>query len=118
MLDFYFQDTDTIRRLRKGMFGEFMDLYANELQEAGYSWQSAQTHLRLVEGFGGWLRYCKIDVHQANSRHIEKYVGYRNRNEQRTKSTGILTALKRMLRLVATTEQSSSKIRTDNRTPA
>jgi site-specific recombinase XerD len=118
MLEFYFQDTDTIRRLRKGLFGKFMDSYASELKEAGYSYQSAQMHIRLVEGFGGWLRYSKIDMHRVNSSHIEKYICYRNRKEQQTKSTGILTALKRILRLVATTQLSSGEVRTDNRTPA
>lgn len=117
MLEFYFQDTDTIRRLRRGQFGPFMDTYASELKEASYSYQSAQQHLRLVEGFGKWLKYSRIDIKQATSQHIEKYIAYRNRNQQRTKFTGILTALKRILRIVGSADVAGGGLLQDKRTP-
>jgi integrase/recombinase XerD len=117
MLEFYFQDTDTIRRLRKGMFGDLIDVYARDLKAAGYSYQSAQQYIRLVEGFGSWLRYTKIERYQATSQHIERYIRYRDRHEQRTKCTGILTALKRIVALVVNEDACTAK-RADKRTPA
>lgn len=116
MLEFYFHDTDTLRRFRQGMFGDLMDAYANELKENNYSYQSAQQHIRLVEGFGVWLRYTKIDRNHATSRHIEKYIRYRNRQNQQTKATGILTALKRIIRMVLDVNGADKKV--DNRTPS
>ncbi len=115
MLELYFQDTDTIKRFRRGEFGRYMDLYARDLKESEYSAQTAQQHIRFVEDFGRWLKYSRIDITEATSRHIEKYIAYRDRNQQRTKCTGILTALKRILRLVGAAGDPSSQVSQKNR---
>ncbi len=117
MLEFYFQDPDTIKRIRKGLFGPYIDSFADELKIVGYSWQSAQQHILFAEGFGIWLKYSRVDVDRVTLQHIDQYVRYRERHQQRTKGTGILTALKRIVKIVRAADTASSGVDQDKRTP-
>ena len=117
MLEFYFQDPDTIQRIRKGSFGLYIDSFADELKKAGYSWQSAQQHLLFAEAFGAWLKFSRVDVNRVTLQHVDKYVCYRERHQQRTKGTGLLTALKRIVKIVREADRNSDAVVEDHRTP-
>ena len=56
-------------------------------------------------------------MNRVTLQHIDQYVRYRERHQQRTKGTGILTALKRIVKIVRTADTTSSGIDQDKRTP-
>ena len=80
--------------------------------------KSAQQHVLFAEGFGIWLKYSKIEANHVTPQHIDKYVCYRERHQQRTKGTGILTAPKRIVKIIREADTSGKDVIQDNRTPA
>jgi site-specific recombinase XerD len=117
MLEFYFQDPDTIQRIRKGPVGPYIDSFADELKRAGYSWQSAQQHVLFAEAFGAWLKFSRAEVSRVTVHHIDKYVCYRERHQQRTKGAGLLTALRRIVKIIREADVDGDDSVQDARTP-
>lgn len=57
MLDFYFEAPFTLKRLRSGPSGPFIDGFAGSLKTAGYSWWTARVFLRSAAHIG---RYAEV----------------------------------------------------------
>ena len=85
---------------------------------AGYAWQSAQQHVLFAEAFGAWLKFSRVPVSRVTLQHVDKYICYRERHQQRTKGTGLLTALKRIVKIIREANTASDDVVQDERTPA
>lgn len=52
----FVRSPNRLSRIRTGPLGRFIELFAQELDEQGYSADSICTKIRLLVGFGIWLR--------------------------------------------------------------
>ncbi len=82
-LELFLKDADTIAALRRGLLGEHLDSYAQQLYEYRYKYAVAGYHIRLVGGFSRWLRLNRILVGEISSEHRQKYLRYRWRTLKR-----------------------------------
>ena len=68
MVDQFYSDPATLRRLRTGVLGAHIDGYARTLAERGYSRITARYSLRVVRHLNDWLhrrRLCATDLDEA-----------------------------------------------------
>jgi len=56
MLEVYFESPFTLKELRNGPSGEWMDGFAASLHDHGYSWWTGRHFLRVAHHLGNFLR--------------------------------------------------------------
>ena len=118
MLKKFLKDSRTLLRLREEPLGPFLDSFAKDLSDKGYSWQSARVHIQLAGGFSRWLKLNNIVAQSITFEHIPKYIKYRKTHQQRIEGTGITIALKRVLEIVQRDSGSVQKVSYETPAPA
>lgn len=92
-LNLFLKDINTISKLRKGPFGNYLDSFAQELDNQGYNYAVAGLRIRVVAGFCRWLKENRIPLEKISWDEIPKYLQYR-----RQKPTGCdASALKQFI---------------------
>lgn len=78
--DEYLNRSRVMQRLRRGLLGEHIHLYVEQLQRVGYSLESGHKFLSVVQGFAFWLGATGrtlSDVHEAV---VTQYLAERSRH--------------------------------------
>lgn len=57
-----YRDSCTLKRMRDGLLGAYVDGFAQQMLEQGYARASVRYALQLVADFGRWLSRCRIRV--------------------------------------------------------
>ena len=70
----FFKDIKTIERIKEGLLGRYIDLYAEQLRAEGYTRKSGSQKLRLIDDFSQWLECEPIEIRQLQLRHIHEYL--------------------------------------------
>ena len=70
----FFKDTKTIERMKEGLLGRYIVLYAEQLRAEGYTRKSGSQKLRLIDDFSQWLECKPIEIRQLQLRHIHEYL--------------------------------------------
>ncbi|MCP4202766.1 MAG: tyrosine-type recombinase/integrase [bacterium] len=73
MLDSYFVAPKTLRRLRNGTFGPYLDDFAEELKEKGYSRWTALTYLRSAAHLGHFVERQAIALEGVSDVTLDSY---------------------------------------------
>lgn len=73
MLDSYFVAPKTLRRLRNGTFGPYLDGFAEELKERGYSRWTAVTYLRSAAHLGRFVELQAIALETVSEATLDSY---------------------------------------------
>jgi len=72
-----FEDQRTPSRLRASFLGKFLDQFAADLADSGYSRASIRRKLEVVVRFGNWLQARNIGVNQIKFAHVKEYFDQR-----------------------------------------
>jgi integrase/recombinase XerD len=94
----FFENPQTLLRLREGPLGIYIDSFAKQLADQGYARSSARYQLLLVADFSRWLEQQQITDSDITSEHIGCYL--RQRAERYRPGKGDLSTLKRLLDLL------------------
>ncbi len=98
-LELFLKDIKTMSRVRQGLFGPYLDSFAQQLRDRGYNYAVAGLHIHLIDDFGGWMKRNRVSVAELSLQHAERYVRYRRRRRQPTGcDTSALTQFIRFLR--------------------
>lgn len=97
----YFRDPKTLRRLREGPLGTFIDLYAEQLIAEGHCSQSGGRCIRVVGDYSLWLTRKHLDVGDVNEQTVDQY--QRFRAKYRKPFLSDFPALKRLLKVLRKT---------------
>lgn len=73
----FFKDPRTPDRLRSSFLGKFLDQFAADLADSGYSRASIRRKLEVVVRFGDWLQSSNIGIKQIQFAHIKEYFDQR-----------------------------------------
>ena len=73
MLDFYFEAPFTLKRLRSGPSGPFIDGFAGSLKTAGYSWWTARVFLRSAAHIGLYAEVQGRCINDLNWSILDKF---------------------------------------------
>lgn len=73
----FVRSPNRLSRIRTGPLGRFIELFAQELDEQGYSADSICTKIRLLDGFGIWLRSKRFTAKDVSLSRIERYLRQR-----------------------------------------
>lgn len=92
----FFNDPQTLIRLRQGPLAPYLDSFAKLLRDEGYATLSARDYLPIIADFSRWLKLNRVAVHQITSEHTGKYMQYRDR-KQYAKRRGTVSTLRRLL---------------------
>jgi hypothetical protein len=79
MVQHFFLDPRTIRRLQEGPLGAYIDGLAAQLQAQGYAWQSARVQLRIVAELSRWLQRQGRSATDLSPSTVQAYLRYRRR---------------------------------------
>ena len=74
MVERFFVRSRTIRRLRDGPLGEYIDRFADRLWERGYARATARTKLWLVTDLSWWLQREQLTVDALNEHSVERFL--------------------------------------------
>ncbi len=73
MLETYFEAPSTLKRLRLGPAGRFIDGFAQSLKEKGYSWWTSRRYLRSAAHLGRFVEVEASDLHAVNEDALESF---------------------------------------------
>ena len=73
MLDSYFVAPKTLRRLRCGIFGPYLDNFAGELERRGYSHWTAVKYLRSAAHLGRFVEFRAIALEAVSEGTLDSY---------------------------------------------
>jgi len=93
-----YKDPRTLKRMREGLLGAYVDAFAQQMIDQGYTRTSARYALQLVADFGRWLSRCRTLVPQVTAERLASYLKYRS--ERRHFRSGDASILQRLLRLL------------------
>jgi len=94
-----FKDPETLQRMREGPLGPYVDSYAADMHQQGYTSPTAEAQIRLVvTDFSRWLAKRQIAPSKLTTDHCQSYLRIRARH-RRPKSDDH-AALKRLLNLL------------------
>lgn len=74
-----YKDPRTLRRMREGPLGAYVDVFARQLLNEGYARTSARYAMQLVADFGRWIGRRRIAVRQVTAEHLASYLKHRSR---------------------------------------
>jgi len=94
----FFKNPHTLLSKREKPLGPYIDEFAQQLCEQGYSRQYARRRLQLVAELSQWLRQQDLVVADLTSMHLESYLEFRARS-RRTRP-GDAASLKVFLKLL------------------
>jgi len=94
----FFKNPHTLLSKRESPLGPYIDEFAQQLCEQGYSRQYARRRLQLVAELSQWLRQQDLVVSDLTSMYLEKYIEFRARS-RRTRP-GDAASLKAFLELL------------------
>ncbi len=93
-MELLYRDSCSLKRMRDGLLGAYVDGFAQQMLEQGYAIASVRYALQLVADFGRWLSRCRIRVPQVNAERLACYQRYRSRSGHfRTGDASILRRL-------------------------
>jgi hypothetical protein len=75
----FFQDKNTIERMKEGPLGQYIVQYANQMRAEGYARQSGRIQIRLVADFSRWLARKGIAAKQLAAQHTGNFLRSRKR---------------------------------------
>lgn len=73
-----YKDPRTLKRMREGPLGAYVDAFAQQMIDQGYVRTSARYALQLVADFGRWLKRHRTLVPQVTAEHLARYLGDRS----------------------------------------
>ncbi len=73
MLIRYFKSARTIRQLRSGMLGDFMDGFATVLHERGHTYRVARCYVRAAAHLGAWLTVRRAPIVQLEEERLTEF---------------------------------------------
>lgn len=76
MLETYFEAPATLKRLRSGPTGPFIDGFAAALQEASYTRWTARGYLRAAAHLGIWMQAGDLNVHDLGESALDAFAGH------------------------------------------
>ncbi len=94
----FFRNPHTLLSKRESPLGPYIDEFAQQLCEQGYSRQYARRRLQLVAELSQWLRQQDLVVSDLTSMHLESYLEFKARS-RRTRP-GDAASLKAFLELL------------------
>jgi hypothetical protein len=83
----FFKNPHTLLSKRESPLGPYIDVFAQQLCEQGYSRQYARRRLQVVAELSQWLRRQDLVVSDLTSMHLESYLEFRARS-RRTRPGG------------------------------
>ena len=98
-MELLYRDSCSLKRMRDGLLGAYVDGFAQQMLEQGYARASVRYALQLVADFGRWLSRCRIRVPQVNAERLACYQRYRSRSGHFR--TGDASILRRLLTLLS-----------------
>jgi len=93
----FFSKAETLRRLRRGPLGDYLDRYADWLSEQGFCRAAARLHLVQIADFSLWLDKQGLTFNDIQPSVIDSFLEDRQR---RVKAHGERSTLQRFVRLV------------------
>lgn len=69
----FFENTQTLLRLRECPLGPYIESFVKQLIEQGYAQCSIHSYLRLVADFSCWLEQQRVTVEEITPEHIKQY---------------------------------------------
>jgi hypothetical protein len=73
MLTIYFEHPFTLRKLRSGPAGPYLDDFAAQLAQAGYSRDKIRAHLRGAGRFSGWAAQAGLAIEGLDARALAQF---------------------------------------------
>lgn len=73
MLTTYFEQPFTLRKLRSGIAGPYLDDFAAQLARAGYSRYKIRAHLRGAGRFSGWAAQAGLTIDALDARALARF---------------------------------------------
>jgi site-specific recombinase XerD len=99
LMDQFYKDARTPRRMREGALGAHVDEFAQQLSEEGYARFSIRYALQLLAALGCWMGRRRIAAQQLTPEHLARYLQYRSRHRHfRSGDAAIVQRLLRFLR--------------------
>lgn len=74
-----YKDQRTLKRMREGPLGAYVDVFARQMLNEGYARTSARYAMQLVADFGRWIGRRRIAVWQVTAEHLARYLKHRSR---------------------------------------
>lgn len=111
----FFKNPQTLLSKRESPLGPYIDEFAQQLCEQGYSRQYARRRLQLVAELSQWLRQRDLVVSDLTSMHLESYLEFRARS-RRTRP-GDAASLKVFLELLQQKNLVVAPVEFDEKTP-
>ena len=93
-----YKDSRTLKRMRDGLLGAYVDGFAQQMIEQGYARASVRYALQLVVDFSRWMSWHRIMVPQVTGERLACYLRYRSRRRQFR--SGDASILRRLLTLL------------------
>ena len=94
----FYKDPHTPVRMREGLFGAYVDVFAKQLSAEGYARASSRYALQVVADLGHWLSERGIVVPQLTTKHLERYLDCRSSHRHRR--SGDSAILRRLFALL------------------
>lgn len=94
----FIKNPQILIRLRQGLLGPYLNSFAKQLSEQGYTRGSGCVQIQLIGNFGRWLKLNHVAVGIITSVHETRYLRYRKRKVGLGR--GDAAALKRFLGLL------------------
>jgi hypothetical protein len=94
----FYKDPHTPVRMREGLFGAYVDVFARQLSDEGYARSSGRYALQVVADLGHWLSARGIAVPQLTTKHLERYLDCRSSHRHRR--SGDSAILRRLFALL------------------
>jgi site-specific recombinase XerD len=93
-----YKDPSTLRLMREGLLGAYVDAFGQEMIGQGYASASVRYALQLLADLGRWMSRNKITVRQVTAEHLACYL--RERTRQHHFRTGDAAILRRLVGLL------------------
>jgi site-specific recombinase XerD len=97
-MNLIFRNPKTFQRMHEGPLGRYLDSYAAEMREQGYSHGASESQIRLVADFSRWMAKSRITPQQITTDRFKIYLRFRARHRRPKRDDW--AALKRLLILL------------------
>jgi len=94
----FFNDSRTLSQLRDGPIEAYLNAFAEQLRNEGFTHDWACHQIRVAADFSRWLRLNRVPTHEINREHTTKYLKYRTRTGR--SKAGDTSIMKRILQLL------------------